>query len=75
MTGKCKTCKRWGRDYEGECDGEAPADTPPIDGFVITAYAHDDSGMYTRMLTGPEFGCVRHTPRTDDTDEGEDDAP
>jgi len=60
--GNCKTCRFWGHDYERACDAESCDDVPSVDGFVIRSGALDDSGLWARMITGPEFGCTRYQP-------------
>lgn len=59
--GNCKTCKWWGRDYEGVCDFvyTRRAETTATR-FEIEATASDDTGLVARLHTGPEFGCIHH---------------
>lgn len=64
---RCKTCKWWANwKTVPTCDRIDHID--PIDiRFEITAQADDDSGLFAELLTGPEFGCVLHEPRTTKT--------
>ena len=59
----CKNCKYWDDgicDYVGwmETDSQVPDDDMGID-----ADAHDDSGMYVYLKTGPNFGCLKFNQR------------
>jgi hypothetical protein len=71
-TGFCRDCKYWD---DGECGGVGNHDPGfgwnqnPRILFDIELRADDDSGLSCRLLTGPEFGCVRFEqaePITDD---------
>jgi len=59
---RCKDCKYW---KEGECRAVGQHDKGfgwnqnPAVLFDITVDVLDDSGLVYRLLTGPEFGCVR----------------
>lgn len=73
----CKECKFWGAHFEGVCDGEIgnikripgtfydsekyTIDKP--DGFGVHADASDDTGLYSALVTGPDFGCNRFQPK------------
>lgn len=61
--GTCKTCKWWGRAWEGCCDfvDTIHADKP-LTRFTIAAYADDDSNLRAYLHTGPDFGCIHHQP-------------
>jgi len=56
----CSNCVYWGDYYEGCCDfidtinGERVADTT---GCQIIVKVSDDSGLETRLKTGPDFSC------------------
>lgn len=53
----CKNCRSWNKYdnscYKAEWDGL-------IDNNQLSYYAeaHDDSGLYAGIKTGPNFGCV-----------------
>lgn len=57
--GTCKTCRWW---KGGRCDlvdllsGASPAR------FEIEVTVADDHDLETFLRTGPDFGCVHHTP-------------
>ena len=57
----CSRCKWWGREYAGVCSfvDTIHADKDAATVFTIKAWALDDSGLETRLMTGPEFGCVK----------------
>ena len=59
---RCLTCRWWGREYPGACGF---AETIFADNqsarLLVQVGADDDSGLYTRLLTGPAFGCVWHS--------------
>ena len=63
----CKTCKWWGRAWEGCCDfiDTTHANQAAEVGkrFEIAVSADDDSGLQTYLQTGPDFGCVHHTAK------------
>ena len=65
MFGTCKNCKMWGRYRPRECDrvGDVQATSDAARMFDIDYGAHDDSGAYGRLVTGPDFGCVHHAPK------------
>lgn len=60
----CKTCKWWGIDASGCCGFvdtlHAVADAGTMIRMDVTAL--DDSGLEVDLRTGPEFGCIHHTP-------------
>ena len=62
----CKNCKWWGRDWDGICDlidwGDGREDH---DMASIKATSDDDSGLSVRLVTGPDFGCIKFESRTD----------
>lgn len=63
MDGYCKDCKHW---RDGECQREKWLDEkekPSEDSFGVYVYAHDDSGLYIIMRTGPMFGCRKFASR------------
>jgi hypothetical protein len=64
--GRCKTCKWWGRDYEGTCSFVDTTLSQYPDHFELECGADDDSGLWARLATGPEFGCVHHTPKDEE---------
>ncbi len=61
----CNTCKYWKPSYlrKGKmcCDflDTITAEKPPSN-VELEAWAHDDSGLMVELITGPEFGCVKH---------------
>jgi len=47
--------------YDGECNAAVWLEKNKKvakDGLAIIADAHDDSGLYAKLITGPEFGCI-----------------
>lgn len=58
MTGRCKTCKFWGRYQRGCCDRVDDISEPDPTAFAISVRVLDDSGLSTSLMTGPEFGCI-----------------
>lgn len=60
----CSSCRFWGRVDTGCCDfvGTIQADNPQV-GVQIEVAVNDDSGLETRLRTGPGFGCVHHTEK------------
>lgn len=61
----CKTCKLWGRYRKGECDrvGDLVATHDPATMFDLEFGALDDTDVYARLMTGPDFGCIHHAPK------------
>lgn len=59
----CKTCKWWEGMPSQKCDRPDSLPDPPIL-FEIEIGADDDSGLYGRLVTGPDFGCVLHEPNS-----------
>lgn len=63
----CKTCRWWDRYGSGECgrvdDTEefSPVVTPMT--FTMAVSVSDDSGLSLKLVTGPDFGCLLHTPK------------
>ncbi len=69
MDKTCKNCKFWERPggQSGQCtkvDGSVGDRTLVSDRLRVDIYATmlDDSGLYTELLTGPDFGCVLFQP-------------
>lgn len=68
MSGNCKDCRHWAfhQDMRGkewhECDAvdwrTRAAKVENAD-FAIYTEAHDDSGLWAGLRTGPMFGCVQ----------------
>ena len=63
----CKTCRYW---RYGECEAVDIEYSRKLktDGrltFVVLADATDDSGLTARLMTGPDFGCIKHTAKGD----------
>jgi len=57
--GHCKNCKYWGASFAGACDFVDTIQAEKGSASVqIHATAHDDSGLCSSLLTGPDFGCV-----------------
>jgi hypothetical protein len=69
----CSTCKHFGHFYTADKNGVTACDranwyeedNPTTDGdgskyFGILATASDDSGLYAKLMVGPEFGCIHH---------------
>ena len=57
----CERCKWWGREYPGACDfvDTLHATKDEASMFTIKAWALDDSGLETRLITGPQFSCIK----------------
>lgn len=61
MDGRCKTCAYWENQMgDMACDFVGRVNSSKPDGFDIDIRVSDDTGLYERLLTGPEFGCVHH---------------
>ncbi len=56
MTATCKNCVFWD---EGYCDKEDSSDAL----FSIEVKVADDHGLYARLKTMPDFGCVQFEGR------------
>jgi hypothetical protein len=59
----CKTCKFWGRYRVGACDAADLVDKgDKVTGneLAVLVYAADDQGLEGHLMTGPDFGCVKH---------------
>ncbi len=57
----CRTCKWWGKDDPGCCGKvDTIVSSNPETELSIEASADDDSGLWARLRTGPDFGCVLH---------------
>jgi len=63
---RCKNCKFWDN---GECDAVFSCDegfgwkqNPDIL-FELEYDALDDTGIWAKLKTGPEFGCIRFEKR------------
>ena len=58
---RCKTCKHW-TEWKTTCE-LVDFDFDPIESrFAVLAQADDDQGLEASLVTGPEFGCVKHEP-------------
>ena len=57
MNGTCKTCQWW---KNGFCDIVDMIQEPSTR-FDIDVDVLDDSGLYTQLRTGPDFGCIHHS--------------
>ena len=61
----CKDCKWWNKDYGSKVVGKCElidtiqADKDPKTQVFIDVFIEDDSGLNYKLMTGPEFGCVR----------------
>jgi hypothetical protein len=61
----CQSCRFWKR---GHCDRVEVIETTwnkevvANDGFVITVYVYDDSGLEANLKTGPDFYCSQFSP-------------
>lgn len=69
--GTCKHCKYWGRQWETdsgrqECTWSDDWNKSKIS-FEVYAYASDDTGLTSRLLTSPDFGCVLFKLRTENS--------
>jgi len=61
--GTCKTCKYWGASWDGVCDFINTIQAENVlNGIAIEIQAHDDTGVYASLKTGPYFGCIQHVP-------------
>lgn len=67
--GYCKNCKFWN---DGQCErvdnrdeGFGWSQNPAIR-FEVEIKADDDSGLGYRLITGPDFGCVRFEEKISD---------
>jgi hypothetical protein len=61
MEKKCKNCWFWGRDYESVCDApdwHESGDKIAPNSMAVEIVVDDDSGLYFKFVTGPEFGCT-----------------
>ena len=60
----CKNCEYWGVEYPGACDF---VNTIPVEKketrFEVKCDANDDQGLYSMLMTGPEFGCIHFIKR------------
>ena len=62
--GLCKDCKFWDIDYDGECERVGYADIDLDDSsFELECGADDDQGSYAKLITGPNFGCIKFEPK------------
>jgi len=67
----CKTCKYWSDRYQIK---DGISDCGLIDTISATkdkrisvdieVSVHDDSGLSVALMTGEDFGCVRHVPKS-----------
>lgn len=60
----CDSCRWWGsdvsseeEDHNKECEKATWFRPNDDDGFGI------DSGINSRIVTGPKFGCIHHEPK------------
>ena len=60
MMGNCKNCEFW---REGVCHYGLDYDPPHETAFYADAIAADDTDLSCWIVTGPDFGCVKFTPR------------
>ncbi len=62
----CKTCKWWDKKSQ-VCDmldsGTTVYESPTL--FEIVVRVADDTDLNVKVRTGPDFGCVHHTPGGD----------
>ena len=65
---RCETCEFWRNEIDewdqqwSECGCFVEWGlSDKNDGFEAFATATDDSGLMTRFLTGPMFGCIHHS--------------
>lgn len=65
--GNCKDCRHWETHKDqrnviwNECshiDWKNKGENIKHDSAAIYAYASDDSGLNTGLMTGPLFGCI-----------------
>lgn len=61
----CKTCVYW---ESGECDLVNCIQRDPNTRFEIEANAADDTDLRASLKTGPDFGCIHHSPRSEKGD-------
>ena len=60
---RCLTCRWWGREYPAACGIVDTIDTGAArinTKLEIDTTVADDTGLITRLITGPAFGCVLH---------------
>lgn len=61
---RCKDCRHWSNNicHRVEQWGDSGSGGGvPVAGMdaKVGVYAHDDSGLFATLYTGPDFGCVR----------------
>lgn len=56
--GRCNSCIYHSGD--GVCEVDYRLASNPDTRFEIEVDVDDDSGLSTRLMTGPNFGCVLH---------------
>jgi hypothetical protein len=75
----CKNCKWWGRSWRAACGAsqsdfvgggiksslEKKMTLQDPAGFNIWAFAADDHNLVAELVTGPDFGCVKFTPKAE----------
>jgi len=67
----CKTCCWWScfnvARGTGECQfiDSISATSRVEDSVEVVVTVADDHNLNVSLMTGPEFGCVRHSPKTD----------
>jgi len=71
--GNCKDCRFWKHHNDhfkrkwNECEAVDLKDhysdkLEKDDDFGVYAYASDDTGLNSGLLTGPMFGCIKFQP-------------
>mgnify|MGYP003418011275 FL=1 len=63
--GTCKNCYFWGRYMENVCD-KIDLDDSPVTGnnASLQVDVSDDSGLFAKLVTGPDFGCTLFHDKT-----------
>jgi len=67
----CDRCKNWSREGTtrngnqygvcGEVEYTHDGDRSPIEtdsSVIMSVFSHDDTGLFARLITGPDFGCT-----------------
>ena len=71
----CKTCKHWSHSFRPTVQNPvADCDLPDTitgeklhkegKGMELYVQVNDDSGLQVTLMTGENFGCVNHTPKS-----------
>ena len=64
---RCKNCHWWGRYIEGVCDRiDIDENTVAPNEASMQVDVADDSGLFVKLVTGPEFGCTLFTNKAED---------